>query len=160
MANRTREPNPLAVRDASIAVTLSTHTTAQFDKTDTTLANVTGLTAPLVNTKTYGFEATLFVDAAAAGGSKYAITYSGSVTAIKYEIEFLADATGLVAISSRQTASAGAAGQTGVTAGKCAIRGCITAGADGTLTVQFAQNAASGTSSVLTMSSFTVWPLL
>lgn len=136
-------------------------TSAQFDKTDTTLANVTGLVTPenLTAGKTYAFEALLFVDADVTGGSKYAIAGTATATAIKYEIVLIADATNLMTITSRQTALAGSAGQAGTTAGVCRISGTITVNAAGTLAVQFAQNAANGTSSVLTMSHFRVWQL-
>lgn len=132
---------------------------SQFDKTNTTLANVTGLSATLAAGKTYAFEAVLFIDADITGGSKYAIAGTATATTIKYEIVLIADATNLMTITSRQTALAGSAGQAGTTAGICRISGTITVNAAGTLTVQFAQNAANGTSSVLTMSAFRVWQL-
>ena len=131
-------------------------TSAQFDKTDTTLANVTGLTATLTAAKTYSFEAVLFVDADVTGGSKYAIAGTATATAIKYHVDTVCDATNLLVITSRQTALAGSVGQAGCTAGLTKISGTITVNAAGTLTVQFAQNTASGTSSVLTMSKFEV----
>jgi hypothetical protein len=132
---------------------------SQFDKTNTTLANVTGLTASVAAGKTYNFEALLFVDADVVGGSKYAIAGTATATAIKYEVVFISDSANSMVITSRQTALAGSAGQAGTTAGICRISGTITVNAAGTLTVQFAQNAANGTSSVLTMSGFRVWQL-
>lgn len=128
----------------------------QFDKTNATLANVTGLTTNVTAGKTYAFEAELFIDADVTGGGKYAIAGTATATAIKYEIETICDATNLLVITSRQTALAGSAGQAGCTAGLTRISGTITVNAAGTLTVQFAQNTANGTSSVLTMSKFEV----
>lgn len=136
-----------------------TFTSAQFDKTNTTLADVTGLTTTVLAGKTYGFEALLFVDADVVGGSKYAIAGTATATAIKYEIVFISDAANSMVITSRQTALGGSAGQAGTVAGICRISGSITVNAAGTLTVQFSQNAANGTSSVLTMSNFRVWQI-
>jgi hypothetical protein len=133
-------------------------TSAQFDKTNTTLADITGLTttSSLSAGKTYSFEANLFVDADVTGGSKYAIAGTATATAIKYYVNMTCDATNLNVITSRQTALAGSVGQAGCTAGLVKINGTITVNAAGTLTVQFAQNAANGTSSVLTMSNLQV----
>ncbi len=129
----------------------------QFDKTNATLANVTELVSEaLLAGKTYVFNAELFVDADITGGSKYAIAGTATATAIKYHIDMICDATNLLVITSRQTALAGSAGQAGCTAGLTKISGTITVNAGGTLAVQFAQNAANGTSSVLTMSKFEV----
>ncbi len=131
--------------------------TSQFDKTtNTSLANVTSLTANVTAGKTYEFEANLIVDANATGGSKYAISGTATATAIKYNIHLLDNSTKAYTITSRQTALNGSAGQAGTTAGTCTIKGSIIVNAGGTLTVQFAQNASSGTSSVLTMSTFKV----
>lgn len=141
------------VTGAGIPITPLPITAAQFDKTtNTTLANVTGLTKTLLAGNTYEFEAVLFVDADATGGSKYAMAGTATATSIKYEIMLLDNATSAYTITSRQTALAGSAGQAGTTAGLCIIKGLIVVNAGGTLTVQFAQNASNGTSSVLTNS--------
>lgn len=129
---------------------------AQFDKTNTTLADVTGLSVNVVAGKSYKFSALLFVNANVTGGSKYAVGGTATATAIIYEITLIDDAANAFSITSRQTALAGSAGQAGTTAGLAKIEGVITVNAGGTLTVQFAQNAASGTSSVLVGSTFTV----
>lgn len=130
---------------------------SQFDKTtNTTLANITGLSQNVMAGLTYIFEAGLWVDADATGGSKYAIAGTATATAIKYDIMLLDEGTDAYTIVSRQTALAGSAGQAGTTAGFCLIKGMITVNAAGTLTVQFAQNASNGTSSVLTLSYFNV----
>lgn len=129
----------------------------QFDATtNTTLANVTGLTVNVSAGKTYQFQAVLYVDAAAVGGSKYAIAGTATATAIIYEILLVDNTSNSNTITSRQTALAGASGQAGTTAGFCRITGLITVNAAGTLTVQFAQNVSNGTSSVLVGSNFVV----
>ena len=137
--------------------------TTQFDKTnDAALANITGLSVDLVAGKSYYFEAFLFIDADLVGGSQYAIAGTATATSIKYEIELLDEATDVFSIVSRQTALAGAAGQAGTTTGRCKITGLIVVNLAGTLTVQFAQNAATPatTSSVLTNSHFIVQELV
>lgn len=123
--------------------------TAQFDATVTTLANVTGLSVTLIAGKTYHFRAVLDINANGTGGSKFAMGGTATATDIYYWITLADGTSGLNTINSRQSALAGAAGQAGTLTGKCVIEGVITVNGGGTLTVQFAQNAASGTSSVL-----------
>lgn len=135
-----------------------TYTDASFTKTgDTTLANVTGLSRAVENQKLYYFEANLFFDADATGGHKYAINASGATpVTISYHIQSICDSTSSFVITSRQTTNAGSAGQAGCTAGHTRITGHFKAGANGNLTVQFAQNASSGSSSILINSTFKV----
>jgi len=130
--------------------------TAQFDKTNTTLANITGLTEEVRAGVTYSFEVDLFIDADATGGFKFAIGGTATATSIIYQIQFLDNAADTYTVNSRQTALAGSDGAAGPTAGYCRIKGTIVVNAAGTLTVQFAQNAANGTSSVLVNSTFRV----
>ena len=129
--------------------------TAQFDKTtDTALANVTGLALTLAGTATYILEAILFVSATALGGHKYSLDGTVTATNIKYQVNSLSDVSNLYVINSRLTALAGTTGQTGATEVYTEIMGTIVTNAAGTINVQFAQQVASGTSSVLTQSSF------
>ena len=131
--------------------------TSQFDKTtNTTLANITGLSQNVFASRKYIFEAVLWVDASAVGGSKYAISGTATATAIKYDIVLIDETSNLLTITSRQTALDGASGQAGTTSGLCLIKGYINVNAAGTLTVQFAQNVSNGTSSVLVGSHFNV----
>lgn len=132
----------------------TTRVSSQFNKTNTTLANVTGLSATLENAKTYFFRAQLVFDANVTGGHKYAMSGTATASAIRYNIISTCDATLANVITSRQTALNGSAGQAGCAAGVTTIEGYITTSAAGTLTVQFAQNAASGTSSILVGSKF------
>lgn len=134
----------------------------QFDATTTTLTAVTGLTAALAASTSYEFEAVLHVTADAVGGHKYAIDTSDTLTAsaIVYQVNSINNGTNAFRINSRQTALGGAVGEAVGTAYFTVIRGLITANAAGTFAVQFAQNAANGTSSVLVGSSLTIWPVL
>jgi hypothetical protein len=128
---------------------------AQFDKaSNTTLSAVTGLTATLVAGKKYRFEAELFVDADATGGSKFTMNGTATATSVIYEIQLLDNTTSANTITSRQTTLGGSAGQASTTSGFCRISGIIVCNAAGTLIPYFAQNAASGTSSILVGSTF------
>lgn len=122
----------------------------------TTLASVTGLTATLEAAKNYSFVARLFFDASAAGGHKYAIAGTATATSIKYQVNSLCNVSNLYTITSRLTALAGTASQVGCTAGYTEIIGTITSNTAGTINVQFAQSVASGTSTVLSGSTFIV----
>jgi hypothetical protein len=134
-----------------------TRVSTQFDATtNTTLANVTSLTANVSAGKAYRFIARLFVDADATGGHKYAIAGTATATAIKYQVDSIDNTAKAFKITSRLSALAGSVGEASATTYYTTISGVITVNAAGTLTVQFAQNASSGTSSVLTLSSFEV----
>lgn len=128
-----------------------------FAKTsDTTLANVTGLSVNVTGGKTYSFEADLLTTSDVAGGVKVAIAGTATATSIRYEATVFNAAA--LALQSRATALAAALGVTAVTVATVRIAGTITVNAAGTLTVQFAQNASNGAASnVLTGSSFKVW---
>jgi len=139
-----------------IILSQQSRVTAQFDATTTTLGNITGLTANVAAGKIYKFEALLYIDASVVGGSKYAIAGTATATSIIYEIILIDNTTNANTVTSRQTALAGSSGQAGTTSGWCRVTGLIVVNAAGTLTAQFAQNAANGTSSVLVGSSFTV----
>jgi hypothetical protein len=155
---------------------------SQFDKSsDTTLADIgdPSTTAPkpsifrctLFPTNTgviqiytqakYSFIAKLWVTADATGGCKLAVNFTGTVSAIIYEVKMLDNATKAFVATSKQTASGGAVSQTGSTNLFIEVEGSIDvggsgAGAEGVLSIQFAQQAASGTSSVLAGSFFHV----
>jgi hypothetical protein len=125
--------------------------TTQFDATTTTLANITGLvtTRNLEAGRTYAFEAVLHVAADTVGGEKFAVAGTATATAIIYQVTSIADTSNANAITSRQTALGGSVGTAGDTAYFTEIKGTITVNAAGTLAIQFAQNAANGTSSIL-----------
>ena len=129
--------------------------TAQFNKTtDTALATVTGLSIALAASSTYLLEANLFVDADATGGHKYALDGAVTANSVKYQVNSLSNASNLNVINTRLTALAGTTGQAGATGVWTEIKGVIASSAAGSINVQFAQQVASGTSSVLTQSSF------
>jgi hypothetical protein len=131
--------------------------TTQFDKTtDTALADITGISVPVLAGKTYRMRAVLHVNADLAGGHKYAISGTCTASSIIYYIR--SNSGAVMEINSRQTTLGGSAGISVVTSATnlVLIDGTISVATDGTLTVQFAQNSASGTSSVLVGSNFEV----
>ena len=130
----------------------------QYDNTTTTLGNVTGLTANVAASGTYRFEAKLYTTSDVAGGIKVAIGGTATATAIRYE--GLTTDAGLTT-QGRATALGTAVGAvTAVTAAYVVITGTITVNAAGTITVQAAANAATGTTSVLTGSTFVITEML
>lgn len=127
------------------------YTTAQFDKTDATLADVTGLSQTVVSSGVYRFQADLHT-AGGAGGCQAAI--GGTATATAFIQSGVAYAASSMVASN--TATMGVAAPASASNGikRISVSGTITVNAGGTLTVQFAQNSASGTSSVLIGSAF------
>lgn len=140
------------VNDSSKVIRVTT----QFDATSATLANVTDLSHNVESGRTYRFRAVLFYDADATGGHKYAISGTATATAIIYNIDSIDNSGGAFVINSRETALGGDASEASATAGKTIIEGSIVVNAGGTLTVQFAQSTANGTSSILVGSTFEI----
>lgn len=122
--------------------------------TDTNLANIPDLTFPLDGAKTYPFKANLFVDSSALGGAKFAIQCTCSATSVIYHIGgFNSGGLGVI-LGSRQVTLGGSAGFITTTTSEIEISGVITTSTPGNLTVQFAQQVSSGSSSVLPGSYF------
>lgn len=137
-----------------------TRVSTQFDKTNNTLANITGLTVDVRAGKTYSFEVVLYTTSNIAAGIQAAIAGTATATAIIYEA--LVYNAALIAAQTRAAALATAVGGvTAVTVALIVIKGTITVNAAGTLTVQFAQNATNAAaSSVLVGSTFKVDQIL
>lgn len=142
----------------TIAQTQETVTTSDFSKTsDTTLADVTGLTATLVAGKRYRFIAELTGTSNASGGAKFAIGGTATATSIKVAGIIQDSASGITFQSKATALGTAVGGATSVSDWTAVIKGVITVNAAGTLTVQFAQNASSGTGSVVSsLSTFVV----
>lgn len=121
----------------------------QFDKTNTTLAAITGLSANVVAAGVYKFTAVLFVNADATGGYKFDLSGTATATSVVAQIIAQRNDTQAFTLTSRVTALASSAGAAAGTALLVRIEGLIVVNAAGTLTPRFAQNAANGTSSVL-----------
>jgi hypothetical protein len=156
---------PMAMTSNSSGAKLSgdsanqSHVSTQFNKTDATLANVTGLSAALQPGRTYKFLAVLDATLDPAGGAQYAVGGTCTATSINYRVRHLG-ASSTVTSSTRQTALGSAVNSTtALTDDDVVIEGLITVKAEGTLTVQFAQQSANGRSSVLAGSNMLVWDM-
>ena len=135
---------------------LSCEVATDFTKTsDTTLANITGLTRNVMAGEKYAFRAVLFTTSNVAGGIKFAI--AGTATATRmFAYAKVIEASALKTVGTeRVTALATTFGDiTAVTVANVEIEGEIVVNAAGTLTVQFAQNASNGTGSVVKACSY------
>lgn len=112
----------------------------------TVLASITGLSVNVKAAGTYSFEAILFVNADIAGGSSYALGGTATATSVIAQVNSVQNSTGSLVVSSRLTSIGSAAGQTGATVCHTTITGSIVVNAAGTLTIQYAQQTASGSS--------------
>lgn len=129
--------------------------------TSTTLGQVGSgnsldLAVSLVAGKWYTFQAKLFVDADVVGGHKYSIGGTATATSMIYNVNSISNTTNAYVINTRQTAMGASFGQAGATSIYTEINGTIQVNAAGTFNVEFAQNASSGTSTVLKGSSLFV----
>lgn len=133
---------------------LSARNSSAFAKTsDTTLANITGLTRNVEASRAYAFRAVLETTAAATGGVKFAVSGTATATSINYE-GLLYNGAAVVA-QTRSTALDGVVcAVTNATAATCVIEGVIVVNAAGTLTVQFAQNASDGGASTVLINQY------
>lgn len=123
---------------------------AQFDKTNTTLADVTGLSVDLEAGEWYAVAADVPATGDATGGVKFALGGTATFTTVDVLHELI-DLTSPGVTYDRKTA-AGSGHSTASAAGpsfRFRVRGAVLVNAAGTLTVTFAQAAANGTSSVL-----------
>jgi len=151
---------PVANGGTGSSVPAIVATTSQFDKTTTSPTVITGLSSNVASSTTYYFKAILFVNLDGTGGIRARM--GGTSTAISdiYEVQMVCDSSGLNVISTRVTDWGVSNGNTaGCTAGKVVMEGTVVVNAGGTLTAQFSQKVASGTSSVLVGSTLEVHQL-
>lgn len=132
---------------------MSTVVTSQFDKTNATLANITGLPINVATGGTYSFKACLFATLDATGGEEYSISGTAVPNYVIFQITNIASSS---VISSRFTSFGGELDNTGVTSSYTEITGTIKVTTGGNISPQFCQFTANGTSSILVGSTFTV----
>lgn len=130
--------------------------TSQIDVNASTTP-VTVHSIGLVSGRSYQFRWVLHVTADAVGGQKYSIG-GLTPTATIYQVNILNNSTNAYVVTSRQT-TFGSTTQVGSTSNFVVIEGTITVNVGGTLSFQFAQAVASGTSSVLVGSSIQVFDI-
>ncbi len=147
------------ISGATISGTISSSSkvsTAQKDSTDTTLADIVGLTAiALVAGATYRFEIELAGTCGGTGGWKVAFKYT-TATLTSIEATSLAYTATAVAVAHTTTTTDQAsliASNTAFIYGR--IVGSMVVNAAGTLAVQFAENSANSTSSIYAGSAAT-----
>jgi len=135
--------------------------TEDFGVGSTTLADVTAtsiygaLSFDVEASTPYRFRAFLRVAADAAGGFKVAINGTATATSVWYNIQAMGISAGSV-INTLWTSLGSSSGTNGVIDYFVQIEGYILINAAGTLTVQFANNSATGTSLCKEGSSFTI----
>lgn len=133
---------------------LSARNSSSFAKTsDTTLANITGLTRNVEAGRTYAFSAVVQTTAAATGGVKFAVSGTATATSISYE-GILYNGAAVVAQTRATALNTTVCAVTNATAATCKIEGVIVVNAAGTLTLQFAQNASDGSASTVLVNQF------
>lgn len=124
---------------------------------DTTLNDVTGLEHDL-RPGTYQFEGELYCTLDATGGGKFAVAFGGTASSILYELHGINLASKVALLGTRHTSSGSSDNTVGPTSATVYVSGSLVVTAAGTLAPQFAQQASSGTSTVLAGSWFTVAP--
>lgn len=132
--------------------------TAQFDKANGSPALVPGLSITAVGGKTYTFDGLLDVTLDPVGGMRFRMSGSATMTSIAYEASFTCNsgngtynnAGRLIDITTNFTLPS-----VGCTSGQIHYTGAGVVNAGGTFGPEFAQQAVSGTSSVLVNSKST-----
>ena len=160
----TASPNLAATFDASQNLTVSGYVKWSGQKvvgtpfsvtSNTTLANITGLSVNVTAGKTYVFYATLYTTSNSGGGVQAAV--SGTCTASTIVYEASTQNGGSITQSRSSVLGSAVGAVTAVTAARIDIEGTIIVANAGTLTIQFAQNASNANAStVATGSSFIV----
>lgn len=133
-----------------------TFVTTQFDvAASTVFADVTGLSVNVVAGKTYSFRSVLFVTADGTGDSKVAA--AGTCTVSAFIASAMVELSAGTVSEGRTTTKGAQIFTSDATTISYVISGTAVVSGSGTLTIQFAQSVANGTSSVLVGSSFQVW---
>jgi hypothetical protein len=132
-------------------------TTAQFDKTNTTPATVTGLSFTGASGKTYNFRVVLHITGDATGGIRARMGGSSTATSDIYSVSYTCEGSTTAIAPSRITdwATTGLVYTAGCTTLRAVLEGSVAVNAGGVIAPQFAEGSASGTSSVLIGSSMT-----
>jgi hypothetical protein len=126
----------------------------QFDKTNTTLATITGFSFDGLAGRTYKIKAKMRWTAHGTGGIKFAINGSATFTDIRCSITFFADSS-LAPVKQDQLVTKGTAvSHAGTTAGFVLVHGAVVVDAAGTVTLDMAEFSATGTASILTGAIF------
>lgn len=143
--------NPATALDVTGIERTSGHRSVTNDfvvTNSTVLTDIPNTVVTLNDGQRYSFTAKLFVTADAAGGSKYAVAFNGTVTSIVYEVVAISEASNLIPIISRKSSVGASIGNTGETALWVNIDGTIAVNNGGQLSIQFAENVSTNTSTI------------
>lgn len=133
---------------SNIGIVTPVRLTAQFDKAaSTALSDVTGMAQAIAASEVWEIEWLLSMNCAAAGGAKFAVTVPAGAT---LEVRANASELGGLASAGRTTVSGTAIAAFTDDVAVARVSATVTNGATpGNIQLQFAQNVASGTSSIL-----------
>lgn len=124
-------------------------TAANFVSSSATVANVTGLSFNVAAGAVYRFKAVLHVTADATGGHKYAVGGTATATSLIAQVSSVDNGTNANIIDTRLTSLGSTAGQAGATTAFTTIEGTIDVNAAGTVTIQFGENSAVNSATLL-----------
>jgi hypothetical protein len=136
----------IAVTNGAGSITVASNSlnvfaTSQLDKTsDTTLANITGLSVSLLAGKTYVCHGALYITSNASGGAKFALANGDTLTVTR-----IAYGGAIGAIQGQKTATIGTALGSTAAISFFGFDATVVVANAGTLVVQGAQNASFGT---------------
>jgi len=130
--------------------------TTQADKTDTNLSSTNMPSWTITNGRTYTFWICFITTCSGAGGAKFDFN-GGAATASLFACSAMATTTGTAPVCTNSTALNTALISTNQAFNRVEFYGTVTASSTGTFIPQFAQNTASGTSSVLVGSFGWLW---
>jgi len=142
---------------------LTARVATSFNKTDTTLANVPGLSVPVAAGRTYAFRAVLFVNCGDGGdgGAKAGVGGTCTATNILCDVSLLDVSNGWAGFWRLTAPNQGAGDSSRSVPARVELTGHVAVSQAGTLTVQFAQAVGgNGTSSVLAGSHLIVHEIL
>lgn len=125
-----------------------TRVTAQVDQTGTTLANVTGLSQTVV-AGTYAFEIYLPTTCGGTGGVKLAFNYTTTVLSALSAMAYAYTASAIATASTTTTTTQTSIITSATAFTSVVIKGTMVVSTGGTIDLQFAENNANSTSSVL-----------
>lgn len=130
---------------------LAARNSSAFAKTtDTTLADITGLSRNVEASRVYAFRAYIQTTSGSTGGVKFSVSGTAAATSVNYEGVLRSDSDDNIVNIVRATAlDTVVCNASSITSSTCEINGTIVVNAAGTLTIQFAQNTSDGSASTV-----------
>lgn len=124
-----------------------------------TIADVTGLSFPVVAGTTYRFYALIrYTSAATTTGSRWSVSAPANPTTLNYTSRYTLSATAVTTNCAAAYDTPSAASATSLTAGNiCVIEGIVTPSSNGTFTVRFASEISGSAITALAGSTIEYW---